>query len=251
MRRSPVAVLIATALSCSVPASAQDELSQDVRNELSIDQLADSTSQISVTGTSMRLLRDERSGHNRMAVITQDLLYCYPPTRALIVVPEGYVTDFASVPVGADKVVSVYGNNMEAAIVHDWLYAVGEPGKRALADEIFRYALKEQGVSVTERLLAYEGVRIGGAQAYGKADEWAKRFYKTDGSGPDTPQFEKPKSAIVAVLPTCDVLNTANGTDRVAQAYASAKWPRSANTAPVQPIRRPKPKWFWQRQTNR
>jgi hypothetical protein len=177
----------------------------------------------------MRLLRDERVGPNRVAVLTADLLYCYPPTRELIVVPRSYMTDFASVPAGAHHLIDRYGDNIEAAVVHDWLYAVGEPERRTFADEIFRYALMEQGVGLATRNLAYEAVRAGGANAYGSDREWNTRFYNPDGTGPISPPFLKRASAVVTVLDTCDDLESPARIEALENEFGSSGWgPREA-----------------------
>jgi hypothetical protein len=181
---------------------------------------------VGVTGTQMRLLRDARVGPNRVAVLTSDLLYCYPPTRELIVVPRSYMTDFASVPTGAHHVIDRYGDNMEAAIVHDWLYAVGETGRRQFADEVFRYALGEQGVSLAKRNIAYRAVRAGGERAYGSDREWSARFYDPDGAGPISPPFDKPYSAAVTVLDTCDRLESTSQIAALQTSFGSQTWAR-------------------------
>lgn len=181
---------------------------------------------VGVTGVSIRLLRDERLGPNRVAVLESDLAYCYPPSGELIIVPAGYVTDFASVPSVASLVVERYGESIEAAIVHDWLYAVGEPDRRDWADAIFRFALGEQGVGMAERNVAHSGVRVGGGAAYGRAEEWTSRFYAYGRVTP--PRFAKPVSAVVAVLENCDAMEDAVQVQDLIAQYGSARWPRAA-----------------------
>lgn len=174
-------------------------------------------------GVLLRLLRDDRLGPNRVAVLESDLAYCYPPTRELIIVPAGYVTDFASVPSLATVVVERYGTSIEAAIVHDWLYAVGEPGRRRWADEIFRYALGERGVNWFSRNLARLGVRAGGTEAYGRDGEWYGRFYFDGQVG--RPRFAKPSTAVVAVIRSCDDLENETHLQWLIQTYGSDTWP--------------------------
>lgn len=201
----------------------------------------------SVTGTQLRLLRDARIGPNRVAVLGADLLYCYPPTRELIVVPRAYMTDFASVPSGAHHVIDRYGDNIEAAIVHDWLYAVGEPDRRLFADQVFRFALGEQDVSVVKRNLAYQAVRAGGHNAYGSEREWASRFYDPSGLGPIPPPYVKPTSGVVAVVDTCELLESVEGIERLTYQYGSHLWPpveppvvtESDTAVPYQPTANP------------
>lgn len=182
--------------------------------------------QIESTGTQLLLLRDARLGPNRVAVLTRDLLYCYPLTGDLILVPNGYVTDFASVPPGASRVVDRYGDNIEAAVVHDWLYAVGEPNRRGYADELFRFALAEQGVGLAERTAAYLAVRAGGANAYGRSSEWDRRFYDVEAQRPMPSPYARRASAIIARLSDCDALETSTGVDDLKDLHGSHTWPR-------------------------
>ena len=69
----------------------------------------------------------------------------YESKRAgLIVVPSGFVTDFASVP-RLPVAYWLYGSKANApALVHDYLYREGHPGRKE-ADRIFLEALKEYG----------------------------------------------------------------------------------------------------------
>ena len=43
--------------------------------------------QVDPAGASLRLMRETRIEGRRALIVTADLLYCYPPTKALIVVP--------------------------------------------------------------------------------------------------------------------------------------------------------------------
>lgn len=178
-------------------------------------------------GVAYRLLRDDRASNNRVAVLLEDLVYCYPRTGDVIIVPAGYLTDFASVPRGVDAVLQEYGNNIEAAIVHDWLYAVGERDKRAYADDLFRYALQEQGVSLTDRWAKWFGVTAGGGRSYGSAQEWNGRFYDVGGQGPITPPFARPRSGIVTQVTDCRSVTSFEGSRALLEKYGSTTWPRA------------------------
>ena len=130
-------------------------------------------------GLRLNLLRDDRIHRRRVGVVADDWFYCYPPTGELILVPRGYATDFMSIPRWAKSFVDEIGDNLEAAVVHDWLYAVGEQPagqRRRWADELFRRALMEQGVGVLRRNLLFAAVRRGGGDAYGREEEWNSRW---------------------------------------------------------------------------
>ncbi len=62
-------------------------------------------------------------------------------------------------------------------MVHDWLYSVGEPGRRGEADDIFRDALEELGVDVARRNIMHGAVTAFGAGGYARAAAtWATQF---------------------------------------------------------------------------
>ncbi|MCI5048608.1 MAG: DUF1353 domain-containing protein [Aquisalinus sp.] len=159
----------------------------------------------------MKLFLDnetEREGR-RVAAILDDWLYCYPPTGEVILVPRGYQTDFASIPGWAQFAISPFGRHAEAAVAHDWLYAVGEEGKRQWADELFRYAMMEKGVNAVKRNSMFRAVRAGGDKAYGREDEW--RFVDTDTLEPTEPPLERPVKAAVTRIDCVDLEEKANG----------------------------------------
>jgi hypothetical protein len=146
-----------------------------------------------------------REGFRRVAVITEDYYYCYPLTRQVIRVPRGFETDFASIPVWVSAVFNPIGDDAEAAVVHDWLYAVGEPGQREQADSIFLFAMEQAHVSILQRKTMYEAVRAGGAGSYGAPGEW--RFVDPETEKPARAP-KKPKTAVIATLNSCDDLKS-------------------------------------------
>ncbi|MFE7802248.1 DUF1353 domain-containing protein [Nocardia sp. NPDC057440] len=76
------------------------------------------------------------------------------------VIPEGFRTDFASVPRAFVWLIPRYGAYTRAAILHDYLRSSGVVGV-ADADGIFRRALHEAGVSVPRRWMMWAAVRLG------------------------------------------------------------------------------------------
>ena len=87
--------------------------------------------------------------------------------RYFIIVPRGFVTDFASVPqpleiLHARISIGRYGN---AAVVHDYLYW-RQDCTREQSDRFLEIAMEEAGVSFLERKLIYETVRQLGQSAW-------------------------------------------------------------------------------------
>ncbi len=153
------------------------------------------------TSLHLALERDaRRDGYRRVAVLTDDYYYCYPLTHEVIRIPRGFETDFASIPFATSALFDPMGDNSEAAVLHDYLYAVGEPGQREKADTILLDTLSRQHVDPLRRKLMYEAVRAGGAGSYGRASEW--RFVDPETQKPIKGP-PKPKSAIVAQLKSC------------------------------------------------
>lgn len=80
------------------------------------------------------------------------------------VVPVGFVTDFASVPVPVRWLIPADGPWTAAAIVHDWFCSVGiEAGviSSGDADAVFRRMCRELGTPIPRRWLMWAGVRWG------------------------------------------------------------------------------------------
>ena len=80
-----------------------------------------------------------------------------------IEVPAGFETDFASVP-RFPIIWNFAGVGNKSATIHDYLYTE-HTYDRMLCDQVFREALKAEGVGIIKRNLMYATVRIFG-QAY-------------------------------------------------------------------------------------
>lgn len=81
------------------------------------------------------------------------------------VVPAGFETDLASVPRLLRCVLNRNGASRRPAVLHDALYHA-QTVSRARADEIFRQALKAEGVIAPGRFMYWAGVRLGGWLAW-------------------------------------------------------------------------------------
>lgn len=87
----------------------------------------------------------------------------------VIVIPQGFVTDLASVPWPATMFIPKDGTYDQAAVVHDYLYhTLGLGGKynRKQCDRIFLEAMGVLGVPLWKRRIMYRAVRIGGGRPW-------------------------------------------------------------------------------------
>jgi hypothetical protein len=88
-----------------------------------------------------------------------------------LIVPEGFVHDFASIPWLAQWLIPVVDDHNWPAVVHDWCYK--NKGKldgltmtRADADALFLAGLKAMRVNFFRRWAMYSAVRVGGWAAW-------------------------------------------------------------------------------------
>ena len=96
---------------------------------------------------------------------------------AVIAIPIGFETDFASVPWYVRGLIKVNGKHRLAALLHDWIYSCeGDIGFNRLTrkecDILFLEEMKNANVKYIKRYAMYWGVRIGGS----------KHFYKRAGN---------------------------------------------------------------------
>jgi hypothetical protein len=85
----------------------------------------------------------------------------------IIVVPNGFSTDFASVPRMLWRVLPPFGEYMLAAVVHDYLYSRGKY-KRKTADLVFRFLMQRLHVDSWKLRTMYWAVRALGWVAWKK-----------------------------------------------------------------------------------
>ena len=99
-------------------------------------------------------------------VYKENMLYVIGKTNDKIVVPNGFVTDYASVP----KIMWLFGLSpheqySRAAIIHDYLYW-SQGCTRAQADQLMFIAMKESKVGWLGRWLVYLAVNLFGESAW-------------------------------------------------------------------------------------
>lgn len=100
-------------------------------------------------------------------------------------VSRGFASDFASIPSYLTWLFPPFDNYAEAAVAHDWLYALGKlpdviPGGfgRKDADRLFWIMMRKSGVARLKAWALWAGVRIGGHESYRREAEWALNFFE-------------------------------------------------------------------------
>jgi len=82
-----------------------------------------------------------------------------------LVIPDGFLTDGASVPRGLWNVFPPFGKYNKASLLHDYLYKIGmvndAPISRKQADDLFLDAMAGLGVPRWQRWAMWAGVRVG------------------------------------------------------------------------------------------
>ena len=87
-----------------------------------------------------------------------------------VVVPEGFITDFASVPRLPIVYLAVGNKGHKAAVLHDWLYHTKQ-FSRETCDKYFYFALRESGVNWFYAQAMYRAVRMAGGSFYNRVKE--------------------------------------------------------------------------------
>lgn len=85
--------------------------------------------------------------------------------QRIIVVPKGFITDFASVPQLFWNILPPWGTYGKAAVLHDWNYKKQE-FTRKFCDDILMESMTTLGVPKWKRVAIYLGVRLGGWAAW-------------------------------------------------------------------------------------
>jgi hypothetical protein len=96
-------------------------------------------------------------------ILEEEVIYSQGPGSPAIVVPVGFMTDFASIPrpfrnwqqgsVGPQRI---------GAYLHDWLYSSQSSLSRKHSDQIFRDAMDLAGARWFPRNAMYYALRVGG-----------------------------------------------------------------------------------------
>ncbi|MFH1784143.1 MAG: DUF1353 domain-containing protein [bacterium] len=112
--------------------------------------------------------------------IAQPLVYESDILQQVVEVPEGFVTDFTSVP----RIPFIYsfwgGRCHREAALHDALYRIDFPGNISYsqANSVFLEAMKSRGKPFWIRWPMYLGVCIGGWSSFHKKIVMDEQWYK-------------------------------------------------------------------------
>ena len=109
-------------------------------------------------------------------IVKQPLVYRVGVSRDSVVVPVGFVTDFASIPPALQSVIQQNGPYQLPALVHDYLYWE-QACTRSQADRILLLAMTEHHVKNGDKTAIYDAVRAAGKFAWdGNAKERAQHL---------------------------------------------------------------------------
>jgi len=105
-------------------------------------------------------------GDNKFWITIEDMTYVIGSTNVRIVVPKGFVTDFASIPQALWSAgLGPQGQYSRAALVHDYLYW-SQGCTRDQSDRLLVIAMKESRVSSFDEFVIYQGVDKGGKKSW-------------------------------------------------------------------------------------
>lgn len=114
----------------------------------------------------VELVDDKAADGRGMWKLKHELVYQSSVADRVIYVPEGFMTDFASVP-RLPLVYDLFGDTAHpAAVVHDFLYSTGEL-PRKIADRVLLEAMAAEGVPAWRRWPMYLAVRAFGGGYFG------------------------------------------------------------------------------------
>ena len=109
-------------------------------------------------------------------------------TGARIVVPEDFITDFASIPEPLQALYPVWQRYGAAAIIHDFLYW-SQRMTRDVADSVLREAMQVLGVDEHTVNTIYLAVRMGGQTAWDRNAQLKASGYTRMASMNITPPY--------------------------------------------------------------
>lgn len=125
-----------------------------------------------------KLGRDASADRRGTWRLLQPLVYHSDVLRRTLTVPDGFITDFASVPRLPVAFLLTAEAGHEAAVVHDFLYTTHEVERR-VADAVFEEALLVGDEPRWRAWLMWAGVRIGGSGPWKAAGQRQPEYVST------------------------------------------------------------------------
>jgi len=112
-------------------------------------------------------VRKVKSPTGRLWMVLRDFTYHVGSLQSddTIVVPQGFLTDFASVPRFFWRIIPPDGEYTQAAVLHDFLYSIQDRERKA-SDKIFLEAMSVLEVPKWKRGVMYRAVRYFGWLAW-------------------------------------------------------------------------------------
>jgi hypothetical protein len=104
-------------------------------------------------------------GDNRAFALVEPMVYEIGTSGVSVMVPAGFVTDYASIPPQFWSLLSPHGRYSRAAVVHDYLYW-SQLCSPLQADNLFMIAMKESQVPWVQRTAIYDAVRLTGQSSW-------------------------------------------------------------------------------------
>lgn len=103
----------------------------------------------------------------KMWVLTDRFEFHYREAGQIrrLVVPHGFLTDFASVPLPFRLIFPPWGKYGQASVIHDWMYW-DQSMPRVTADRVFLDGMRTLRVLSPVRWIIYAGVRLFGRSAW-------------------------------------------------------------------------------------
>ena len=137
------------------------------------------------------ILADMEKSGRTLAVVVKDYTYFHviKDVELPVTVPEGFVTDFASIPKAFQWLIHPFGSHAPAAVLHDYLYAIGQKRARKYADLLFLYAMRESGVRRWRAWTMFLMVKLFGGGGYGLPKDWA---FANSETGEEVPEAMRP-----------------------------------------------------------
>lgn len=139
-------------------------------------------------------------GNGKFWIVQEELEWIIGHTNEKIVVPKGFVTDYASIPKDLwNKGLEPHGFYNRAAIIHDYLYW-SQGCTRDQADRLMVIAMKESNVGTIDGFTIYTGLKIGGRIAWnsnakeraeGKPKVIPEKFLKPTDTNMIWPEYRK------------------------------------------------------------